>query len=192
MSHALRSSGAYVLPFRTGRAAPSLLLFGLLLLASLQSPGHAAMREMEVGEAAPEIRLPDMQGHEFALESLQGKCNAVVVLFWGVWCPYCRELMVQLNRNYEELREHGVEVVAVSMRESPHKVGLFVSQLKPGFPVLVDEWATLKGPYLIKDVPRLVVMDQDLVVMDTRITTSAATMKEMIQGALDHSGETPQ
>lgn len=160
------------------------LLCTLLLLTVLHCTVFAAQEELQVGAPAPQIDLPDLQGKEFELQNLSGECKAVVVLFWGVWCPYCRELMVRLNSIYDRLQREHVEVVAVSMRESPHKVALFTNMLKPDFPILVDEWAKLQTPYKIRDVPRVVVMDRNLVVLDTRITTSTQTMEEMIESAL--------
>lgn len=161
----------------------SWLLSSLLLLA-LAPPLAGAVQTLEVGAPAPPIELPDLGGEIYDLQAHAGEYKAVVVLFWGVWCPYCRELMVNLKKMYAELKEQGLEVLAVSMRESPHKVRLFADKLKPGFPVLVDEWASLKDAYHIRDVPRVVIMNRDLQVQATRITTSVETMKKMVQAAM--------
>lgn len=167
------------------KRSPILCSVLLLVLAGMGGRAFAAPDDLEVGAEAPQILLPDLQGGTFDLKALQGEYKAVVVLFWGVWCPYCRELMVTLKNMYDELRQQGLQVIAVSMRESPHKVRLFVSKLKPDFPVLVDEWAELKDSYLIRDVPRVVIMNKDLIVEATKITTSVTTMQQMVAKAIE-------
>lgn len=163
--------------------AASALLLPLIPFLLIGSPLQGEPVRLEAGRPAPLFRLPDLQDREFSLESLTGKQRIVVILFWGVWCPFCREIMVRLRDLYPELHPEGLEIVAVSMRESPRKVRMFIDKLRPAYPVLVDEWAELQESYEIKDVPRIVILDGDLTVLATRITTCAETMETMIRKA---------
>lgn len=155
-----------------------------LLALCLAFPVQAEPVSLEAGRPAPLFRLPDLDGREFSLETLAGDERVVVILFWGVWCPFCREIMVRLRDLYVELHPEGLEILTVSMREAPHKVRLFTDKLSPAFRVLVDEWAELQKPYEIRDVPRIVILDGDLTVLATRITTSMPIMENMIREAM--------
>jgi len=137
-----------------------------------------------VGQPAPDFTLPDINGDDLHLADLSGRYRSTLILFWGIWCPYCREIMVQLKARYPELRAQGMEVIAVSIRESGAKVSLFVDKLNPEFSVLIDEWASLKDSYAIRDVPLAVILDQDQVVRAAVITTSAETIQSLIDQAL--------
>lgn len=137
-----------------------------------------------IGHPAPAFQLPDINGNIFSLDDDEGDHQALLIVFWGVWCPYCREIMVGLSEQYEQLRARGLEVIAIGIRESRAKVGLFINQLQPGFRVLIDEWAELKDRYLIQDVPLAVILDRDHIVKAAVITTSADKVQAMIEEAL--------
>lgn len=138
-----------------------------------------------VGKPAPTFQLPDINGNIFSLDDDRGGDHqALLIVFWGVWCPYCREILVRLSEQYEPLRARGLEVIAIGIRESSAKVGLFINQLQPGFLVLIDEWAELKDRYLIQDVPLAVILDRDHVVRAAVITTSVDKVQAMIEEAL--------
>jgi hypothetical protein len=63
-------------------------------------------------------------------------------------------------------------------------VALFIDKLDPPFPVLIDEWASLKDRYRIHDVPLAVILDREQVVQAAVITTSAEKIEVMIEQAL--------
>lgn len=161
------------------------------LLACLALPVLAAPSDDPsclVGEPAPVIELPDINGKTFRLADHVDDEAALLIVFWGVWCPYCREIMVRLTDEYAALEQRGLEVVAISMRESRSKVALFIDKLEPAFPVLIDEWASLKESYFIRDVPLALILDRDHTVQAAAITTSAEKVWSMIEQAL---GSTP-
>ncbi len=137
-----------------------------------------------VGRAAPDFTLSTVDGQVFTLSDYPGDYQALLILFWGVWCPYCREIMVRLNEQASVLRARGLVIVAISLRESRAKVALFADQLRPGFPVLVDEWASLKDSYLIHDVPMALVLDREHIIQAAVITTSVDKVHALIEQAL--------
>jgi peroxiredoxin len=125
-----------------------------------------------------------VSAQELHLSDLRGRHRATLILFWGLWCPFCREIIVQLTARYPELRARDMAVIAVSMRESSAKVALFIDKLKPGFPVVIDEWGSLKERYAIRDVPLAVILDGDQVVQTAVITTSAEKVQTLIDQTL--------
>lgn len=146
--------------------------FYILIFVMLASFSLAEDNPIEVGKKAPDFTLPNLKGENVNLQELISKENHTLILIWGVWCPYCRGTMVALKDSYPKYKKNGLEVVGISIGESGFKVSLFIDQLQPGFPILLDEWAELRETYLIKDVPRVVLLDKHGIVRYTEITTS--------------------
>ncbi len=159
----------------------AILLILVFFMPFLVQAGENIIRK---GEKAPDFTLPDLNGQEYTLSSHKGEHKATLIIIWGVWCPYCRAIMVALKRDYPILKAAGMEIVTISIRESPNKVAMFIKQLEPNFIVLTDEWGDLKNSYQIKDVPRIVILDRDQKVETTAITTSVKMIEGMIAKVL--------
>ena len=72
----------------------------------------AAQAEAIVGQPAPALVAPMLDGKSFDLAALKGK--VVVVHFWATWCPACREEMPALEAVWRQYHGKGLEVLAVS------------------------------------------------------------------------------
>ena len=64
---------------------------------------------------AAEFKLYDQAGNQITLQDYRGK--ALLLHFWGSWCPFCTELQPELDRLYRKYKNSGLEVLAVSIRE---------------------------------------------------------------------------
>jgi peroxiredoxin len=73
----------------------------------------------EIGEKAPEIRLPSVTGDTIALSSLKGK--VVLIDFWATWCMPCLKEQPELGKLYHKFKDadlnngNGFEIFGVSM-----------------------------------------------------------------------------
>ncbi|SKC05051.1 TlpA family protein disulfide reductase [Dyadobacter psychrophilus] len=61
--------------------------------------------KIRVGEKAPEITLPALDGTEIALSSQKGK--VVLVDFWASWCAPCVEEQPELKKVYNQFNKSG-------------------------------------------------------------------------------------
>jgi len=95
---------------------------------ALVSPLHAQESGIAVGTAAPNAKLETLDGKQGELAPYIGK-GPVVIEFWAVWCPNCKELepaMLAAQKKYSgKVQFVGV---AVSVNESPELVRVYVQK----------------------------------------------------------------
>ena len=76
-----------------------------------------AFASVTVGNAAPALVVPELDGQTFDLSALRGK--VVIVNFWATWCPPCRKEMPALDAFYRRYHGNGLEMIGVSA-DRPH------------------------------------------------------------------------
>jgi len=88
----------------------------------------ATIKRMAVGNPAPDIEMPQQgffdlnvsEGTVVPASSSQMKLSSMssentLVVFWASWCPHCASLLTALKPVYEEYRDVGLEVLAISI-----------------------------------------------------------------------------
>jgi thiol-disulfide isomerase/thioredoxin len=69
---------------------------------------HAAAPTMpaarQIGEPAPEVKLPDLQGRKVELKDFRG--HQTLVLFWNPGCGFCQQMLPEIKQ-WEENRPEG-------------------------------------------------------------------------------------
>lgn len=129
---------------------------GILVVAGVFLSGWTDKQFTE--PAAVDFSLYTIDGEEVILSQFQGE--AVLVNFWGTWCPPCRAEMPLLQRTYEEHRPDLV-VVGVNVDDPPERVRRFVAQNQITFPVVLDEDGTVAESFSVRGYPTTFFLDGD-------------------------------
>lgn len=103
-----------------------------------------------IGKRAPSFTLKDQNDRDVSLPLLLQK-GAVVVVFYrsADWCPYCKQQLVDLQRNLKEIEAGGTQLVGISYDSVPI-LKRFANQ-RISFPLLSDSGSKTIDAYNIRD-----------------------------------------
>jgi len=127
------------------------LFAGIVLAVGLAGCG--------AGPSAPDVNLfPLGQSGSVKLSSFKGK--VVLIDVWATWCGPCRETMPLIQKIYNERREKGLEVVAIS-GESASTVERFLKENPYTYPFYIDLDNSVSDSFKITGLPTSIVIDRD-------------------------------
>ena len=99
----------------------------------------------DFGWKAPAFSLPGVDGKTHSLEQLRGP-NGTLVMFICNHCPYVKAVIDRIVRDVNELRELGINAVAISSNDAAHypddsftNMKRFAAAHRFSFPYLYDE-----------------------------------------------------
>jgi len=111
-------------------------------------------------QLAPDFRLYSLKGDAVTLSSFRNN-KAVLLLFWTIGCPACREQLVWLRDKYPEYVNQGLELLAINAGESPDRIEKFVSSRNLSFTFLLDTDYSVANSYSVMGVPTYILIDKD-------------------------------
>lgn len=143
----------------TEKLLVSVFLF-LFLASGTYAPASAMGRTSGVVHAdAPDFRLESVGGKTVELKDLKGK--GAILFFFTTWCPYCREKIPALSRDYGRFQNEGVTLMVINVGESERKVSSFAEKEHAAFDIFLDKDMKVSENYGVVGVPTFVLIDKD-------------------------------
>jgi peroxiredoxin/uncharacterized membrane protein YphA (DoxX/SURF4 family) len=117
---------------------------------------HAAAPSVEaaqkVGEEAPQVKLPDLDGNTVQLADFRGQ--QTLVLFWNPGCGFCQQMLPDLKQWESEAPESAPRIVVVSAgTEEANK------EMELTSPVLLDQSFATGRAFGASGTPSAVLVD---------------------------------
>jgi cytochrome c biogenesis protein CcmG/thiol:disulfide interchange protein DsbE len=121
------------------------------------------------GSRAPVFQATTMEGTPASLADFADQ--VVLLNIWATWCAPCRVEMPSMERLYQELKDEGLEIVAVSVdaplgqRDAVGNPGgdiqAFADSLSLTFPILHDPEGRIQRLYQSTGVPESFIVGRD-------------------------------
>jgi len=137
-----------------------LFLF-LLLVFVISLPIFAQNEDDITGRKAPNFKLVNLEGKYVELNSQTGN-GPILLSFWATWCKPCLEEMVEYNKIYQEYKDLGFTLLAISTdtEKSVAKVKPYIKSKGYNFPVLLDTNSEVARKYYAQQMPYTVLIDK--------------------------------
>ena len=130
-----------------------------------------------------DFTLKEWTGKTWTLKEQRGK--VVVLNFWATWCPPCRKEMPDLETLYQQFKEQGLVILAIS-DEDAGKVKPFIAQQKVTYPILLDPGRKVNELFQIEGIPKTFVYDRNgkLVAQSIDMRTRRQFLEMLAQAGL--------
>jgi peroxiredoxin len=129
---------------------------------------------------APDFTLYDIYQDAYTISNYRDK-QAVLLLFWTTWCPFCRKELKVLNGMYSGLAADGVEVLSINVGETPSTVQNFVQDYNLVYRVLLDRDNRVAGLYGLIGVPTYILINKQGEVVFKDNYLPAAEYKDLLE-----------
>ena len=139
-----------------------------------EKPGSASTK------LAPDFTLYDIYQDAYTISNYRDK-QAVLLLFWTTWCPFCRKELKVLNGMYSGLAADGVEVLSINVGETPSTVQNFVQDYNLVYRVLLDRDNRVAGLYGLIGVPTYILINKQGEVVFKDNYLPAAEYKDLLE-----------
>jgi len=140
---------------------------------------HAELNKVGVGDAFPNLELPNRKGEQQALTSLLGP-KLTVVVFWNGLQPAALEELSDLGRYYQpRFADKGLNIVAVNTGEAAQQAGELVSKSGASYPVLSDPDGAAFQQVATSKLPRTYLLDSSGKILWFDIEYSPTTRRDL-------------
>lgn len=114
---------------------------------------------VKAGAQAPDFEVVDLNGEKHRLVDYKGQ--GVLLNFWGTWCEPCEREFPAMTKQYETLKDEGVQIIAVNFAQSNFEVKKYVQNMGMTFPVAIDKTKSVFTAYNIGPLPTSIFIKPD-------------------------------
>jgi peroxiredoxin len=126
------------------------------------SASGSAQVGLQIGQLAPPLEVDQLGGGTINLAALRGQ--AVWLNFLGSWCPPCYDELPRMESYWLRLKDKGLAIVGVDIKERPEDAAALVKQTGITFPIGVDPTSTTEEYWSSFAAPIHFWIDRDGVV----------------------------
>jgi len=113
---------------------------------------------MKEGQPSPGLTAKTLQGAPFDLHKESGK--VVIIHFWATWCSPCRLEMPILESYYQQHKNEGLQVLAISMDDPADDHAVQNVMQTFSYPAAYQREADYKGYGRIWRMPMTFIIDR--------------------------------
>lgn len=151
--------------------------------SSVSNDTEPVLRELAVGDVAPEFSATLADGSTFTFAEKKGK--VILLNFWATWCGPCVGEMPAFQDLYEEYGEQ-VEILAVNCMEEVETVNRFIEETGYQFPIAYDVEGKICMAYPSSGIPYTLVIGTDGTIKKIYVgAADAQTQYQVYKAAID-------
>ncbi|HEX9252187.1 MAG TPA: TlpA disulfide reductase family protein [Ignavibacteriaceae bacterium] len=137
------------------------LVFLMVFTLFISLPLIAQNEEEITGRKAPNFKLVNLDGKYVELNKEAGN-GPILLSFWATWCKPCLEEMAEYNKIYEQYKDKGFSLLAISTdnEKSVAKVKPYIKSKGYNFSVLFDTNSEVARKYYAQQMPYTIIIDK--------------------------------
>ena len=109
----------------------------------------------------PNMKLNRIDGKRVSLQQYLTK-GPILINFWATWCGTCEVEMPSMEKLYRKFKDHGFEMLTISVDKDQTLIEPFMKKFNLTFPVLLDpESIVAKRVYKTTGVPETFIVDRE-------------------------------
>jgi peroxiredoxin len=136
--------------------------------------------KVTIGREAPNFAYLDLDGKTRNLMDSRGK--VVMLRFWADWCPPCAVEFPIIEHAYREMRNRGLEVIAVNVRQPEVRVKDYVAKFELSHTIGLDRDGRISEQYGVKGLPMNFIINRDGILREVIVGTisDAAMLRQFL------------
>lgn len=143
-----------------------LVVGGLAVGGVAMSRIGAGLDRVEVGGMMPDYDVTDSRTGDPVSLREHYKGSVTLVNIWATWCIPCRTEMPSMQRVYEELKDQGFRIAAVSVDDDTDDVvNAFAESYQLTFDILHDRSGGIQKAYQTTGVPESFLVDKNGIIV---------------------------